>query len=134
MVKGMRGSLRSIMAVIVGFMVMMLVAIVLGFVMIRTMGMERGQPSAGHLVFNAGASFFAGLVGGFVTGTIAVERRVRHGYLLAMVMLLMAALSYVHYTGAQPAWYQAMLVVVPPLFAIAGAKFAQVAHLAAARR
>ena len=129
----MPSLLRSMVAVIVGFMVMMLVVIALTLVMVKTMGLQSGHPTPGYLVFNVAASFFAAFVGGFTTGSIAAERRVRHGYLLAMVMLLMAALSYVHYQGAQPAWYQAMMVVVPPVVAVLGAKFAQVSHLAAVK-
>ncbi len=120
-------------AVIVGFMVMMLAVIAFTLVMVKTMGMQSGHPTPGYLVYNVVASFIAAFLGGFVTGTIAPERRVRHGYLLAMVMLLMAALSYAHYQGGQPAWYQAMLVVVPPLFAILGAKVALIVHLASER-
>jgi hypothetical protein len=126
--------LRSMVAVIVGFMVMFLVVIALTLVMVKTLGVPHGHPSAGYLSFNAGAAFVASLVGGYVTGTIAAERRVRHGYLLGIVMLLMAALSYVHYRGSQPAWYQAAMVVIPPLFAVMGAKIAERSHLAAARR
>jgi peptidoglycan/LPS O-acetylase OafA/YrhL len=126
----MPSLLRSMIAIIVGFMVMMLAVIALALVMVKTMGVSSGHPTAARLTYNALASFFAALVGGFVTGTIAPERQVRHGYLLAMVMLMMAALSYLHYTGGQPAWYQAMMVVVPSLFAVLGAKVATTAHLA----
>ena len=99
----MPSLLRSMVAVIVGFMVMMLVVIALTLVMVKTMGLQSGHPTPGYLALNVAASFFAAFVGGYTTGSIAAERRVRHGYLLAMVMLLMAALSYVHYQGAQPA-------------------------------
>jgi hypothetical protein len=129
----MPSLLRSMIAVIVGFMVMYLAVIAFALVMVKTMGVPAGPPTPGRLIYNALTAFAVSLIGGFVTGTIAPERRVRHGYLLAMVMLFMAALSYVHYTGGQPAWYQATMVVVPAVFAVLGARVALAVHLAAER-
>jgi hypothetical protein len=41
-------------------------------------------------------------------------------------MLVMGALSYTHYRGGQPGWYQGVMVVVPPMVAVLGAKVAEI--------
>jgi hypothetical protein len=124
---GMPSLLRSMIAVIVGYVVMMVVVIALTLVMVKTMGLKSGHPTPGYLAVNVVYSLAAAFLGGATTGSIAVERRVRHGIILGMVMLVMGALSYVHYRGGQPGWYQAMMVVVPSLAAVLGAKVAQIA-------
>ncbi len=129
----MPSLLRSMIAVIVGFMVTYLAVIAFTLLMVKTMGLHADPPTPARLAYNAFAAFTAALVGGVVTGTLAPERRVRHGYLLAMVLLMMTALSYLHYQGGQPAWYQATMVVVPPIFAVLGAKVAEHAHRATER-
>jgi hypothetical protein len=123
---GMPSLLRSMIAVIVGYMVMMLVVIALTLVMVKTMGLQSGHPTPAYLAANLVYSLAASALGGLTTGSIAAERRVRHGYILVM-----GALSYTHYKGGQPAWYQGTMVVVPPMLAVLGAK---VAELRATRR
>ena len=113
-------------AVIFGYMVMMVFVIIVTVFAVRVTGQVSGHPTAGYLVYNVVVSLLAALLGGFVTGSIAAERKVRHGIILAMVMLVMAALSYTHFKGQQPPWYQAMLVVVPPCVAVAGSWLAEV--------
>ncbi len=121
----MPSVVRSLVAVIVGFMAMMVLVIAVTLLAVKAYGLHSGHPTPGYLVYNVVASLVAATFGGFVTGSIAHERRVRHGIILGLVMMVMGALSYMHYRGPQPAWYQAMLVVVPPLFAVAGAKLAE---------
>ena len=113
--------LRSILAVIAGFIAMSFVIIVLTLLSIKTMGLKSGHPTPGYLVINVVYSFLAAAAGGFVTALIAAVKPVEHAYVLACVMLVMGALSYAHYRGTQPGWYQLLLVLVPPLCAIAGA-------------
>jgi hypothetical protein len=113
--------LRSILAVIAGFVAMSFVVIVLTLLSVKSMGLKGGHPTAGYLVINVVFSFLAAAAGGFVTALVAAVKPVEHAYVLACVMLVMGALSYARYRGTQPGWYQLMLVLVPPLCAIAGA-------------
>jgi hypothetical protein len=113
--------LRSILAVIAGFIAMSFVIILLTVVSVKTMGLKSGHPAPGYLVLNVVYSFIAAAAGGFVTALIAAVKPVEHAYVLACVMLVMGALSYAHYRGTQPGWYQLLLVLAPPACAIAGA-------------
>jgi cytochrome bd-type quinol oxidase subunit 1 len=56
-----------------------------------------------------------------VTATFVRVKPIQHAAVLAGVIFVMAVISYQHYSGLQPRWYQAMMVVAPPLCAIAGA-------------
>ncbi|ADW69457.1 hypothetical protein [Granulicella tundricola] len=128
--------LRSSLAVILGFIVMFFLKIVLILVTVKLTGPHPPVPTVGYLIYNVAAACILTAIGGFVTGFVAEARRVRHGLILAMVILVMSALSYTHYKGLQAPWYQVMLVVVPPMFAVAGAKLAEllaVRHSATAR-
>ena len=113
--------LRSVLAVIAGFVMMSIVVIVLTLIAVNAMGLKSGQPTPGYLVFNVAYSFFAAGAGGFVTALIARVKPVEHAGVLAGIMLVMGVVSYMHYRGTQPGWYQGMMVVVPPLCAIGGA-------------
>ncbi len=117
----MPSLLRSFAAVIVGFMVMMLTVIALTLVLVKTMGQQSGHPTPGYLVANVVYSLLAAAVGGFVTAAIAASRPVRHAVALGGVIFAMSVLSYQHYKGQQPIWYQCMMMVLPAVGAVAGA-------------
>ena len=117
----MPSILRSILAVMIGFMVMMLCVIVLTLIMVKTMGLKSGHPTPGYLAINVVYSFLAAAMGGFVTAAIARSKPAEHAAVLAFIMLVVGVFSYRHYTGLQPFWYQAMMTVAPSLCAIAGA-------------
>ena len=118
--------LRSTFAVIVGYMVMMLVAVAVAGVAYTRFGVRGQVMSAGYLTYNLVTGAVAALVGGVVTGSIAEARRVRHGYILAMVVMLMTLLPYVHGMSRQPGWYQGVMLVVPAVFVVLGAKLAEI--------
>jgi peptidoglycan/LPS O-acetylase OafA/YrhL len=113
--------LRSFLAVIVGYMVMMLVVVALTFILVNTMGIPTGHPTAGYLAANVVYSVLAAAVGGFATAALAPRKPVQHAAVLGAVMLVLAVISYRMYAGQQPPWYRAMMLVVPSLFAVAGA-------------
>jgi len=112
---------RSILAVIVGYMVMMLAVIVLTLIMVKTMGLKSGHPTPGYLAVNAGYSFLAAAIGGFVTASIARIKPLPHAAALAVLICVLTVVSYRGYRGNQPFWYQVAMVIVPSLCAIAGA-------------
>ena len=113
--------LRSILAVIAGFVTLSFMVILLTLIAVNAMGLKSGPPTPGDMVAKVAYSFFASAAAGFVTALAAGVKPLEHAYVLAGIMLVMGVVSYLHYRGTQPVWYQAMMVVVPPLCAIAGA-------------
>ena len=94
---------------------------ILTVVSIKSMHLQNGQPTPAFLALNVIFSLFAAGVGGFICGLIAPARPLEHGYVLACVMLVMGALSYAHFHGSQPGWYQLVLLLGPPACAVGGA-------------
>ena len=113
--------LRAFFAVMVGYMVMMLSVIVLTLILVKTMGLKSGNPTPGYLAINVVYSFLAAAIGGYVTARIAVFKPMAVAAVLAALMVIMGVLSYRHYTGLQPFWYQVMMTVAPSLCALGGA-------------
>lgn len=113
--------LRSFFAVMVGYMVMMVVVIALTLVFVKTMGLKSGNPTPGYLFLNGVYTFLAAAIGGYVTARIAEVKPMVAAGALAVLMAIMGILSYRHYTGMQPFWYQVMMMVAPSLCALAGA-------------
>ena len=117
----MMSVLRSIFAVMLGYMAMMLSVIVLTLLFVKTMGLKSAHPTPGYLFVNVVYTFLAAGIGGYVTARIAEVKPMIAAGVLATLMLIMGVLSYRHYTGMQPAWYQAMMQIVPSLCALGGA-------------
>lgn len=117
--------LRSVFAVMVGFMVMIVLSVATTLLALKAFGVHRDHPSPGYFLYNAMATFAVSLLGGMATGAIAEGHRLRHGFALGMLLLVFGTFSYRHYTGTQPAWYQAMMVVGPAIFATLGAAAAE---------
>ena len=113
--------LRSIFAVMVGYMVMMVVVIALTLVFVKTMGLKSGNPTPGYLFINVVYTFLAAAIGGYVAARIAEIRPIATAGGLAILMAIMGVLSYRHYAGLQPLWYQVMMMVAPSLCALGGA-------------
>ena len=113
--------LRAFFAVMVGYMVMMLSVIVLTLILVKTMGLKSGHPTPGYLAVNAGYSFLAAAIGGYVTARIAEFKPMAAAGVLATLLLITGVMSYRHYTGMQPFWYQVMMMIAPSLCALGGA-------------
>ena len=117
----MPNALRSVFAVVFGYIVMIVVVIPLTLIAVKAFGVHSGHPTPGYLVYNIASTFVAAFAGGWVAGRIAPSRPVVHGIVLAGLVVFMAWLSYRRYTGLQPLWYQEMLIVAPAALAILGA-------------
>ncbi|HEY4320048.1 MAG TPA: hypothetical protein VGM77_02630 [Gemmatimonadales bacterium] len=117
---------RSILAVLAGFISMVLVVVVGTAVAMRRL-LRRGGPSlnagmpAAYLVVNLGVSGIAALVGGLITARIATHAPVAHGLALGVLMALMSIASMRQAGATQPRWYQLVLATVMPLLAVTGA-------------
>jgi hypothetical protein len=69
---------------------------------------------------NMGSSFLAAAAGGYVTAWAAAGNPLIQVLALALVVLLLAALSALQAKGKQPIWFQLALVAIAPLGVLAG--------------
>jgi hypothetical protein len=79
-----------------------------------------GHPRAGYIFVNLGYSFAAAMAGGYITAWVAKENPLIHALALALIVLLLAALSALQQRGQQPIWYQLLLVAITPLGVVLG--------------
>ncbi len=115
--------LRAFVALIAGFLSMallvggatgLLVKLAPGFVGVP------GHPRPAYIGFNLVYSFSAAMAGGYVTVWIADGNPLVHVLILALVVLMLSALSAIQQRGQQPIAYQLALVVLSPVGALLG--------------
>ena len=115
--------LRAFLALLAGFAAMAAIVGVATAVLMKFVpewvGVP-GQPRAGYVLVNLGYSLAAAMVGGYVTAWIAKNNPLIHALALALIVLLLAALSALQERGQQPIWYQLLLVAVAPIGAMLG--------------
>jgi hypothetical protein len=111
---------RSVLAVLAGFLAMMIVVIVLTFACIAFFHLQSGHPTPLYLAINMVYSLVAALLGGWITGRLAGRAPVAHGVALAILMLAMGMMSLLHPAAGQSMLYLVFLATAPPLVAIAG--------------
>ena len=80
----------------------------------------QGRPEPGYVVVNLGYSFLAAAAGGCVTAWAAAANPLYHVLMLAIIVLVLAALSALQSRGKQPILYQLALVAIAPLGVMAG--------------
>jgi hypothetical protein len=97
------------MAALVGVATAAMVKLTPGFVG------QPGQPRVGYVFVNLGYSFAAAMLGGFITAWVARDNVLIHIAELALIVLLLGALSALQQRGQQPIWYQLLLVAVMPV-------------------
>jgi len=84
--------------------------------------LKSGHPTPLYLTLNVLYSLVAAVFGGWLTAKLARRAPIAHGIALALLMLVLNALSYKGGSaGWQPLWYRIFLTVGPPLAAIVGA-------------
>jgi hypothetical protein len=81
---------------------------------------EATQPQRLDLLLNLGYSVLFAAAGGYVTAYIARENPLEHAMALAMVVLLLSALSALQLKGKQPVGYQLALTALTPLAVLGG--------------
>lgn len=74
----------------------------------------RGRPSRGYVLANLGSSFAAAGVGGYVSAWIAQANPLGGTLALAVVVLVMAAISALEQRGKQPVAFQLAVVAIGP--------------------
>jgi lipoprotein signal peptidase len=81
---------------------------------------EKGNSKPGYVFVNLGYSFLAAAAGGYVTAWISVHNPLVHVLALALIVLLLAALSALQQRRQQPVGYMLALVALTPLGVLAG--------------
>ena len=117
--------LRSVLAIVAGFLCINFVIIAFTLTAVATLHLKSSQPTSGYLIFNVTYSFLACIAGGFVCGMVAGRKPLQHALALSCIMLFFGIFSYLHYKGQQPLWYQLMMISAPPALALAGAAIFQ---------
>jgi hypothetical protein len=116
-------TLHAFLALLAGFATMAVLAMAFAALLARlTPGWAgaQGRLGPGYVIVNLGASFLAAAAGGYVTALAARANPLYHVFMLAIVALVLTALSALQSRGQQPIWYQLALVAVAPLGVLAG--------------
>ncbi len=100
---------RSVLSVIVGYLVMAIAIMALFAIWFR--GKET-PPSEEFMLFSLGYGFVFAVVGGYVTAMIAGRSELKHALALALLSVLMGIVSMVASAGREPRWYQIANMVV----------------------
>ena len=123
---------RSIIAVIAGLIVM--IAIVALCTLIAVPLLVPGdtmtgevEPGSTWLVVNLAYSLVAAVAGGWLTATVAMDRRMLHAAILAFVVFLLAIPGIIAGGAAtgQPGWYPVVVAAVGILGVLAGGRLAR---------
>jgi hypothetical protein len=72
------------------------------------------HPRPAYVVVNFAYSLLAAMSGGYVTAWIAAGNPLKHTLVLAIMVLLLGALSALQQRGMQPIWYQLLLLLIAP--------------------
>lgn len=115
--------LRSVLALLAGFATMIAIVFVTTMVLMKSAPRwvgTPGRPNPAYVLVNMGYSFIAALAGGYVTACIAAADPLQTVLVLAVVVLVMSALSALECRGRQPVRYQVFLAVLGPFGIVLG--------------
>jgi hypothetical protein len=115
--------IRSILAVIAGYVAMAVVVVILTLLCVAIFHLQSGHPTPVYLALNMAYSLAAAALGGWVAARIAGRSPVAHGVALAVLILALGALQFLHPAPGQSFAYLTFLTIAPPLAAVAGAAF-----------
>lgn len=108
--------LKSFLALLAGFATMEL--LIAGVTAVARRKGNARPP--GFVALTMICSFLAAAAGGYVTAWLAVTRPLHTVLTLAVVVLVIGAITTVQARGTRPAWYQVVLMVVCALGVMAG--------------
>jgi hypothetical protein len=115
--------LHAFFALLAGFVTMAVLVMVITAALAKlTPGWvaEQGNPHPGYVFVNLGYSFLTAAAGGYITAWAAIANPLVHVLALAVVVLVLAALSALQSRGKQPIWYALALVAISPFGVLAG--------------
>ena len=118
-------ALRSVLAVLAGYLAMAAVIIALTVLCVRRMHLQPGHPTLSYLVLSVVFSCAAAVLGGVVTGKVAGPRPLEHGMALGALILALGMVFLIHPAPGQPLWHQWVLTLASPLLAVLGAALAR---------
>jgi hypothetical protein len=114
---------RAFLALGAGFICLMLGQALGTFVLRRLIpswaAIEK-RPGFGYTIANGGILFLSAALGGFVTARLAEANPLIHTLALALIILMLAALTAMQSRGRQPIWYLLLMVALAPAGVFAG--------------
>jgi hypothetical protein len=115
--------LHAFLALLAGFATMAGLVVALTALLMRLApawaGAE-GKPEAGYAFVNLGYSFLSASAGGYVTAWASDANPLVLVLALAIIVLVMGALSAMQARGKQPVWYALTLLALMPLGVFVG--------------
>jgi hypothetical protein len=114
---------RSFLAILAGFATMAVLVTVATAAISKSFPRLIGEPShprRRYLLLNLAYSAAFAASGGYVTAIVAKSDPLRNILMLAIVILMLSALSALQLRGQQPVVYQFALIVLTPIAALAG--------------
>ena len=111
---------RSFVAVMLGFMAFVVLRVLTQALAVRLFGSDPARASSIFL-FNVVAILIASFLGGLFTASLAGERRIRHGYVLAIVLLILSGLAAARKPVLGAPVQQILLLLGSPAMAVFGA-------------
>jgi hypothetical protein len=114
---------RSFLAILAGFATMAVLVTLATMAIAKSLPRiigEPGNPRRRYLLLNLAYSAAFAVSGGYVTAIVAKADPLRNVLMLAIVILLLSALSALQLRGKQPVLYQFALIVITPVAALAG--------------
>ena len=114
---------RSFLAILAGFATMAVLVTVATAAITKSfprMVGDPGHPRRRYMLLNLLYSAAFAASGGYVTAIVAKDDPLRNVFMLAIVILLLSALSALQLRGQQPISYQFALIVLTPIAALAG--------------
>jgi hypothetical protein len=78
------------------------------------------KPGAGYTFANSGILFLSAALGGFVTARLAEANPLIHALALALIVLMLSAMTAMQSRGKQPIWYLLLMIGLTPLGVFVG--------------
>jgi len=121
---------RSVLAVIAGFLVTTMIVMIATVITAQLMFGEMTEdmlatftPTPTYLVINILYGVLAAMIGGYYTAWVARRLPVRHGMALALLILIMGVVTiFVEQQGNQPVWYSYVMPVLGAMGAVMGSR------------
>jgi hypothetical protein len=112
-------ALRSVLAVLAGFALMISLVIACNLLATRAMNIP-GHPTPGYLVVSAAFSLLAAVAGGWLAARLSGYNPMHHALALAMLLGLLSLAMLIEPSPAQPYGYQLLMAALPPFAALTG--------------
>jgi hypothetical protein len=78
------------------------------------------KPSFGYTFVNCGILFLSAALGGYATARLAQANPLIHTLALALIILMLSAMTAMQSRGKQPIWYLLLMVGLAPIGVFAG--------------